>query len=144
MYKIGHFNSYLLRINCWRRQPQNPCPPSIGNHRKWPPLNFYRSKLRSFLFVIVVKYNQKFTSVYSNNIQTGCIQINQKLNFVPDNFKNCWRRQPQNPSPLASANIGPWGHPSPPKTCRRLKWMVPFRKKFTEKYFMQILNAEKA
>ena len=21
--------------------------------------------------------------------------------------------------------IGPWGHPSPPKTCWRLKWMVP-------------------
>ena len=21
--------------------------------------------------------------------------------------------------------IGTWGHPSPPKTCRRLKWMVP-------------------
>ena len=29
------------------------------------------------------------------------------------------------PTPLASANIGTWGHPSPPKTCRRLKWMVP-------------------
>ena len=22
--------------------------------------------------------------------------------------------------------IGTWGHPSPPKTCRRLKWMVPY------------------
>ena len=30
------------------------------------------------------------------------------------------------PPSLASANIGPWGHPSPPKTCRRLKWMVPY------------------
>ena len=32
---------------------------------------------------------------------------------------------PKTPTPLASATIGPWGHPSPPKTCRRLKWMVP-------------------
>ena len=29
------------------------------------------------------------------------------------------------PTPLASANIGNWDPPSPPKTCRRLKWMVP-------------------
>ena len=33
--------------------------------------------------------------------------------------------KPKTPTPLASANIGTWGHPSPPKTCRRLKWMVP-------------------
>ena len=24
------------------------------------------------------------------------------------------------------STIGPWGHPSPPKTCWRLKWMVPY------------------
>ena len=33
---------------------------------------------------------------------------------------------PKTPPPLASANIGIWGPPSPPKTCRRLKWMVPY------------------
>ena len=30
------------------------------------------------------------------------------------------------PTPLASANIGNGDPPSPPKTCRRLKWMVPY------------------
>ena len=32
---------------------------------------------------------------------------------------------PKTPPPLASANIGNGDPPSPPKTCRRLKWMVP-------------------
>ena len=35
---------------------------------------------------------------------------------------------PKTPPPLASANIGNGGHPSPPKACRRLKWMVPYCK----------------
>ena len=33
---------------------------------------------------------------------------------------------PEIPTPLALANVGNGGHPSPPKTCRRLKWMVPY------------------
>ena len=33
---------------------------------------------------------------------------------------------PETPAPLASANVGNGRHPFPPKTCRRLKWMVPY------------------
>ena len=32
---------------------------------------------------------------------------------------------PETPTPLALANVGNGDTPSPPKTCRRLKWMVP-------------------
>ena len=31
----------------------------------------------------------------------------------------------ETPTPLASANVGNGDTPSPPKTCRRLKWMFP-------------------
>jgi hypothetical protein len=33
---------------------------------------------------------------------------------------------PKTPPSLASANVGNGGYPSPPKACRRLKWMVPY------------------
>ena len=42
-------------------------------------------------------------------------------------FKIAVVGNPKTPPPLASANGGNGGHPSsPPKACRRLKWMVPY------------------
>jgi hypothetical protein len=41
------------------------------------------------------------------------------------------------PAPLPSANIGNGDPPSPPKTCRRLKWMVP---KLKELHFWNGVN----
>jgi hypothetical protein len=39
--------------------------------------------------------------------------------------KNCWRRHSWDPYPPSIGKRRQWGHPSPPRTCRHLKWMVP-------------------
>ena len=48
----------------------------------------------------------------------------QKYILIPSKIADVGN--PKTPTPLASANIGNGDPPSPPKTCRRLKWMVPY------------------
>ena len=57
----------------------------------------------------------------------------QKYILIPSKIADVGN--PKTPAPLASANIGNGDPPYPPKTCRRLKWMVPWLTKSGESRF---------
>ena len=75
------------------------------------------------------KLYKKYFFIITYNIfwivHKSIYMLHLKLEFSPDNVKNCWCWHSWDPYPPYIDKHRQWGHLSSPKICRHLKWMVP-------------------